>query len=356
MTPLQAYTQKVQEKTLSYDPRQEMAMQQLQQIYTALLSARKWRLFKKQKTCQGLYLWGEVGRGKTYLMDLFYNHLPVPKMRLNFYQFMQSIHTELTRLQGQSNPLDKIAHDLARKTQVICLDEFLVHEIGDAMLLSQLLQSLFKQGIMLVTTANMPPDALYQHGLQRELFLPAITQLKQHLTIFHLETCRDYRLYQDIEKNNSLDNPTLVMPLSHVQHLFDDLARGKTIHHQSLSVHGRLINHKGYTDNTIWFDFASICAIPRSQVDYLNIAKRFSTVLISQLTPMDEHNDNSARLFIHLVDVFYDAGIQLIVTSATTIDDLYPQGRFLFEFKRTKSRLMAFQKEALKLINEKKGI
>lgn len=356
MTPLQAYAQKVQEKTLSYDPRQEMAMQQLQQIYTALLSARKWRLFKKQSVCKGLYLWGEVGRGKTYLMDLFYNHLPVPKMRMHFYPFMQTIHDQLTRLQGQSNPLNKIAQELARKTQVICLDEFLVHEIGDAMLLSQLLQSLFQHGITLVTTANMPPDALYQNGLQRALFLPAIAQLKQYLTIFHLETSRDYRLYQDIKNTNRLDSPILVMPLSHVQYLFDDLTKGQTIQYQPLSIHGRLINHKGYTDNTIWFDFASICAIPRSQVDYLSIAKRFSTVLISQLTPMGEHNDNSARLFIHLVDVFYDAGIQLIATSAATIDDLYPQGRFLFEFKRTKSRLMAFQKEALKLINEKKGI
>ena len=356
MTPLQAYIQKVHEKILSYDPRQEMAMQELQHIYTALLAAKKWRLFKKQRACKGLYLWGEVGRGKTYLMDLFYNHLPVPKMRLHFYQFMQTIHTELTQRQGQSNPLDRIAQDLARKTQVICLDEFLVHEIGDAMLLSQLLQSLFRQGITLVTTANMPPDALYQNGLQRALFLPAITQLKQHLTIFHLETRRDYRLYQDIEKNNSLDSPIFVMPLSHVQHLFDVLTKGKVIHSQPLSIHGRLINHKGYTDSTIWFDFASICAIPRSQVDYLSIAKRFSIVLISQLTPMNEQNDNSARLFIHLVDVFYDAGIQLIVTSDATIDDLYSQGRFLFEFKRTKSRLVAFQKEALKLINEKKGI
>lgn len=356
MTPLQAYTEAVQKKSLSYDPCQEMAMQQLQQIYTALISTRKWRLFKKQKLCKGLYLWGEVGRGKTYLMDLFYKHLPIPKMRMHFYQFMQSIHTELTRLQGQSNPLNSIARQLAHKTKVICLDEFLVHEIGDAMLLAQLLQALFQQGITLITTANVLPDALYENGLQRERFLPAITQLKQHLTVFHLETAQDYRLYNDIKKNSVSNNPILVMPLIHVKHLFDLLTQGETIRYQPLSIENRLIEHQGYADHAIWFDFTSICAIPRSQADYLSITKRFSTVLISQLRMIGEQNDNAARLFIHLVDIFYDAGTRLILTSTTTIDNLYPKGRFLFEFKRTKSRLIYFQKQALRLINEKKGI
>lgn len=353
MTPLEAYKQKIQQNILSYDAQQEMAMQQLQQIYTVLIANQKWYLLKKR--CKGLYLWGEVGRGKTYLMDLFYNQLPVPKMRMHFYQFMQTIHTALTKLQGLSEPLDRIAQDIARTVDVICLDEFLVHEIADAMLLSQLLQHLFRKKITLVTTANMPPDALYQQGLQRELFLPAITQLKQHLTVFHLQSQRDYRLHQTTDENNTLDKLVFVMPLIAAQDLFHVLTEGKTVYYQPLSIQGRLINHNGYTDNTIWFDFSAICAIPRSQIDYLSIAERFSTVLINKFTPIDEHNDNCARLFIHLIDVFYDAGTQLILISETIIDDIYPKGRFLFEFKRTKSRLIAIQKKSLQLINEKKG-
>ncbi|MES2998009.1 MAG: cell division protein ZapE [Pseudomonadota bacterium] len=353
MTPLQAYTQKIHEKTLQPDPYQEMAMQYLQQIYASLLSTKKWMTLKKKKPCKGLYLWGEVGRGKTQLMDLFYKHLPVPKLRLHFYQFMHDVHRALTHLQGKVNPLNRIANDLAHTAKVICLDEFLVHEIADAMLLSQLLHALFQQGIILVTTANTPPDALYPNGLQRELFLTAITQIKQHLTIFHLDSPYDYRLYSGIEKN-SFDNPvlTMTMTLAHIQHLFITLNKGKKVSYQPLSIHGRLIYHHGYTDDTVWFNFTSICTVPRSQIDYLDIAKRFSTVLISDIKPIGEQDDNLARLFIHLVDIFYDAGIKLILISETTIIELYPKGRFFFEFQRTKSRLIAFQKKALRLITK----
>lgn len=347
MTPLQAYYQKIQEKTFQPNPGQEMAMKHLQEVYVSLLTTKKWFALKKKKPGKGLYLWGEVGRGKTQLMDLFYSHLPIPKSRLHFYQFMQEIHHKLTQLQGQENPLYRIAEDLARTVKIICLDEFLVHEIADAMLLSQLLHALFQQGITLVTTANIPPDSLYQNGLQREQFLPAITQLKQHLTIFHLDSPFDYRLHlhHDLEKNNSFDWPVLIMTLQQTQHLFNTLCKGKTVSYQPLSLHGRLISHKGHTDDTIWFDFTSICAIPRSQIDYLAITKHFSTILISELKPISEQDDNRARLFIHLVDIFYDAGSKLLLSSDIQHVDLYPKGRFLFEFKRVKSRLGALQKE-----------
>jgi cell division protein ZapE len=344
MTPLQAYYQKIQQKTLQPDAGQALAIQHLQEIHDSLLAAKKWPLLTKKKPKQGLYLWGEVGRGKTQLMDLFYHHLPMAKLRLHFYQFMQEIHAKLTQLQGQANPLNQIARNLAGRAKVICLDELLVHEIADAMLLAQLLHALFRQGITLVTTANTPPDNLYQHGLQRELFLPAIAQLKQHLTIFHLDSPFDYRLEHDAEKNNRFDWPISTMTLPQTQHTFDTLCQGKTVCYQPLSVHGRLIAHKGYTDNMIWFDFTSICAIPRSQIDYLAIANQFSTVLISGFKPISELDDNRARLFIHLVDIFYDANIKLILSSDTKHLDLYPKGRFLFEFKRVKSRLCAFQK------------
>ncbi len=346
MTPLQAYYQKIQQKTLQPDPGQELAIQHLQEVYDSLLVAtKKWHLFQREKPSKGLYLWGEVGRGKTQLMDLFYHHLPLAKLRLHFYQFMQQVHGKLTQLQGQANPLNRVASDLARTAKVICLDELLVHEIADAMLLAQLLHALFQQGITLVTTSNTPPEHLYQHGLQRELFLPAITQIKQHLTIFHLDSPFDYRLGHDVEKSSTFDWPISTMTLQQTQLTFDTLCQEKTVSYQPLSVHGRLISHKGYTNNTIWFDFTSICATPRSQIDYLAIANRFSTILISDLKPISEHDDNSARLFIHLVDIFYDANIKLILSSEIKHADLYPKGRFLFEFKRVKSRLCDFQKK-----------
>lgn len=352
MTPLESYYQKIQAKTLSWDPCQEIAVQQLQKVYDCL-TKKKWSWLLKKKNCKGLYLWGEVGRGKTHLMDLFYKQLAIPKLRMHFYQFMHEIHANLTELQGQTNPLHRIAANLARRASIICLDEFLVHEIGDAMLLSQLLHALFQCGITLVTTANTQPDDLYQNGLQRELFLPAIQQLKQHLTIFHLESPRDYRHHM-IEENNSLQNPAFIMSSHQVQQLFNVLTKGKAVSYQPLSIHGRLISHKGYTDNIIWFDFTSICTIPRSQIDYLALANRFSIFLISHAKPIEEHDDNHARLFIHLVDVLYDAGSKLILSSENKFLDLYPKGRFLFEFKRTKSRLIAFKKESLSFVNEAK--
>jgi len=327
-SPLGAYLQKIQTGILQPDPYQELAMQHLQRVYLSILSKKRWFILKKQAPVKGLYLWGKVGRGKTQLMDIFYNHLPVPKLRMHFYQFMQEIHQALTQLPKQANPLDRVAEALAHRAQVICLDEFLVYEIADAMLLSQLLHALFQQRITLTTTANTSPNALYQNGLQRELFLPAIKQLEQHLTIFYLDGLHDYRLYREIETDNALQNPFFDMTLQQVQALFNKLSTGKTVFYQPLSIHGRFIAHHNYTENMIWFHFAVICAIPRSYLDYLAIAKIFSTVIISDITAIDACNDNQARLFIQLVDVFYDAGINLILTSRITLTNLYPAGRF----------------------------
>src|SRR5436190_5229389 len=191
MGPLAAYHQQIMHQALQIDEQQALAVQQLQSVYEELIKPKKWLATKK--IVKGLYLWGDVGRGKTYLMDLFYNHLPVAKSRYHFHQFMHHIHAELSQLQGQSNPLVRIAKRLRKEADVICLDEFLVHEIGDAMILAQLLKALFSEGIVLVTTANTSPEDLYANGLQRGLFLPAISLIKQHLRVFHLASRIDYR-------------------------------------------------------------------------------------------------------------------------------------------------------------------
>jgi cell division protein ZapE len=341
MTPLAAYQQQVSRQVLQIDEQQALAMQQFQSVYDELIKPKKWLTTKNNK---GLYVWGAVGRGKTYLMDLFYNHLPVEKSRYHFHQFMHHIHAELTQLQGVSNPLMRIAKRLRKEVKVICLDEFLVHEIGDAMLLAQLLKALFSEGIVLVTTANTPPEALYANGLQRELFLPAITLIQQHLQIFHLDSAIDYRREHLINEKNEL---VCVMNPLQVQTLFDKLSKKANVNFQALTINGRMISHLGCTEQVVWFDFSSICAIPRSQLDYLVIAQRFSTILISDVKPIGEYEDNLARLFIHLIDILYDANRQLILTSTFPIEDIYPKGRLSAEFERTKSRLVAFKEKWL---------
>jgi cell division protein ZapE len=342
MTPLATYQQQILHRSLRSDTQQALAMQQFQAVYDALIAPKKW--LRRKKSIQGLYVWGAVGRGKTYLMDLFYNHLPVAKSRYHFHQFMHHIHAELAQLQGKSNPLKHIAKRLSKEARLICLDEFLVHEIGDAMLLAQLLKALFAEGIVLVTTANTPPDDLYAHGLQRELFLPAITLIKQHLRIFHLDSAIDYRREHLVNAENGL---VWVMRPSQVQSLFDELSKKTNVNYQALTINGRMISHLGCTEQIVWFDFNSICAIPRSQLDYLVIAQRFSTILISDVKPIGEYEDNLARLFIHLIDILYDAHRKLILTSTLPIEDIYPKGRLSFEFERTKSRLTAFKEEWL---------
>ncbi|MEN9450896.1 MAG: AFG1-family ATPase [Pseudomonadota bacterium] len=340
MTPLAAYQQQVLHQSLRNDAQQALAMQEFQAVYDELITPKKWLATKK--IGKGLYVWGSVGRGKTYLMDLFYNHLPVAKSRYHFHQFMHHIHAELAQLQGTSNPLLRIAQRLRKEVEVICLDEFLVHEIGDAMLLAQLLKALFAEGIVLVTTANTPPEDLYANGLQRGLFLPAITLIKQHLRIFHLDSAIDYRREHSINAENEL---VCMMSPSQVQTLFDKLSKNTKISYQALTINDRLISHLGCTEQLVWFDFSSICAIPRSQLDYLVIAQRFSTILISDVKPIGEYEDNLARLFIHLIDILYDAHSQLILTSTHPIENIYPKGRLSVEFERTKSRLAAFKEK-----------
>lgn len=341
MGPLAAYHQQISHAALQVDEQQALAMQQFQNLFDELTKPKKWLATKK--TIKGLYLWGDVGRGKTYLMDLFYNHLPVAKSRYHFHQFMHHIHAELAQLQGQSNPLLRIAKRLHKEVDVICLDEFLVHEIGDAMILAQLLKALFAEGIVLVTTANTPPEDLYANGLQRGLFLPAISLIQQNLRIFHLASQIDYRR-QDI--TNTENDLVWVMAPSQVQTLFDELSNNAKVDYQALKINGRMISHLGCSGQIIWFDFSSICAIPRSQLDYLEIAQRFQTILISDVKVIGEYEDNLARLFIHLIDILYDANSQLILTATQAIEDIYPKGRLITEFKRTKSRLSAFKKKS----------
>jgi cell division protein ZapE len=341
MTPTAIYHQHIQQQFQS-NPLQAEVVAQFQQIYDELTAPKK--LFKKSYI-QGLYLWGGVGIGKTWLMDIFYQSLPIAKLRMHFHGFMQHIHQELKTLQGQADPLKKVAKRLAKQTRIICLDEFLVFDITDAMLLANLLDALFKENITLVTTSNVAPTGLYHNGLQRNNFLPAIALLQKHLAVFHLQSMTDYRL-RDLTATGTYFFPLNKDADLFMQQHFQRLTYGNLLEKNGIEIFNRKIKTLGVASDVIWFDFHELCHVPRSQMDYLEIAKSYSTILVSNVPKIEAHQDNIARYLINLIDVFYDSGVKLILSAAVAIDDLYPTGRLSFEFERTHSRLLEMQSRA----------
>ncbi|MHA7841248.1 MAG: cell division protein ZapE [Gammaproteobacteria bacterium] len=333
------------------DPVQAIAVQHLQQVSTALVKKNKkklgairhWCPFGKKKSVKGLYLWGTVGIGKTYLMDIFYRSLPFEKKRRqHFHGFMKEVHVALKQLQGHKNPLKLIAKDIAKNIHVLCFDEFFVSDIGDAMLLAGLLEALLQWGVTLVATSNCAPDRLYHNGLQRSLFLPAIQLLKNHCTIFEMVSTQDYRLRQ-LEEEGVYFYPLNEQSEEKIAKIFAMLAEEGVCEGGEIIVEGRSIKTQRKATNVIWFDFENICNIPRSQIDYLAIAQLFSTVIISNVPQISKNHTNAITYFIYLVDIFYDHRVNLIVSAEVPITDLYPEGEKAFEFQRTQSRLIEMQ-------------
>ena len=353
--PLQRYQADIAAGSHQEDPQQLEVLNRLDQLWHALVrydqqrqQGRRWfqRLFSgRVKAPQGIYLWGGVGRGKTYLMDVFYESLPfAAKRRLHFHRFMQDIHQQLTLKKGQANPLDRIADDLAQSYCVLCLDEFFVTDIGDAMLLGTLVQALFERGVVLVTTSNIVPSGLYQNGLQRARFIPAIRQLEAHTEVIHLASAMDYRLRQ-------LQQATLYLtPLSadtetQLRHEFEQLVSDPAgiRYDGTIVVLGRKLNVRARAEDIVWFDFEAICGGPRSAHDYIEIAREFHAVVLSNIPQLGPDDDDRVRRFVHLVDEFYDRRVKLLISAAVPILQLYPEGRRRFEFERTESRLLEMQ-------------
>ena len=313
--------------------------------------AQRWQLAPRfirrwwsHKPVRGVYLWGGVGVGKTFLMDLFYDSLPLTrKKRIHFHRFMQRVHQQLQAYEGQRNPLWKIANEWAEQTQVLCLDEFMVMEITDAMILAELLGALFATGVTLVTTSNVSPDALYQHGLQRSRFLPAIQLIKRHCQTFELHTQCDYRL-RLLSQAALYQSPLDEGSDYYLREYFDGLVNSEVQYHETVVINRRQLITERIGANVIWFDFKNLCTVPRSQQDYLEIARCYHTVLLGNVPQLVK--DDWARNFIHMVDVFYDHRVKLIITAATTLQNLYPNGRLNFEFQRTQSRLIEMQSQA----------
>lgn len=300
-------------------------------------------LRRSKKPPQGLYLWGTVGRGKTFLMDLFFDTLDVPgKRRLHFHHLMQDIHQRRKALAGTRNPLHHIAADIAHDTRVLCLDEFFVSDIADAMLLGGLLEELFRRGVSLITTSNVAPDDLYRDGLQRQKFLPAIAALKEHMRVLRIADGPDYRL-RFLERSGTYHCPADDVAIGHMQRYFTDISPTHCEADSAVSILGRDIPVLFAGEGIAWFDFAAICDGPRSQNDYIEIARFYPTVIISNVPVFTAQMNDQARRFIALVDEFYDRRVKLVISAATPIDRLFESGRLQFEFTRIQSRLTEMQ-------------
>lgn len=348
MTPLEHYQRDLTRPEFFRDAAQARAVERLDALYHRLVERPRSRakLFRRRPAPEkGLYMWGGVGRGKTYLMDVFFESLPFPeKRRMHFHRFMQHVHHEMRARQGQKNPLVAIARDFARSTRVLCFDEFFVTDITDAMILATLLDTLIAEGVTLVATSNIEPDGLYRDGLQRARFLPAIALLNEHTHVLNVDGGTDYRL-RLLEQAELYHCPLGDDAEAFLTERFATLETEHANHreHVDLDVEGRKIRARKVSDDVVWFDFRALCDGPRSQNDYIELAREFHTVLLGNVERMGVASDDRARRFINLVDEFYDRGVKLIITAETPISELYAGGRLDFEFDRTRSRLLEMQ-------------
>ena len=362
-TPWSRYQQDLSRPDFFHDPAQEQAVRELQDLFERLLRRRERmnslastllaRLGRKPEPERGLYFWGGVGRGKTYLMDTFFDCLPFEqKLRVHFHRFMQRVHQELAELKGEKNPLQIFVRGLARETQVICFDEFFVSDIADAMILANCLEAMFSEGITLIATSNIQPGGLYRDGLQRSRFLPAIALLESHTRIVNVDAGNDYRL-RALEQAALYHTPLGPNADTALEAAFSRLVgegAGRSIvpvdhasRQPTLEVNGRELPCRRLADGVVWFDFRAVCDGPRSQNDYIEIGREFHTVLISDVPLMSTPQDDMARRFINLVDEFYDRHVKLILSAEVGVTDLYTGTRLSFEFERTVSRLLEMQ-------------
>lgn len=292
---------------------------------------------------RGAYLWGGVGRGKTFVMDLFYEHLAeVGKVRFHSHRLMYRVHRQLAALRQHEAPLEVVADELAARARVICFDEFFVSDIADAMILGNLLDALFRRRVTLVATSNIPPEDLYRNGLQRARFLPAIELIRCHTETLRLDSGVDYRL-RVLERAESFHLATDSDAGQWLHDWFAALAPEEGTEGQVIEINGRDIPTVRRADGIVWFDFHALCDGPRSQDDYIEIARTFSAILLSDIPVFDEFREDQARRFIALVDEFYDRRVKLIMTAAASPDNLYRGQRLVHEFQRTCSRLQEMQ-------------
>lgn len=352
MKPSQRYDEFILQTGFVQDAAQKQALLLLDRLQETLVQQKlekpsrvsSWlsKVRKNKETITGQYFWGGVGTGKTFIMDIFFESLPFKeKKRFHFHHFMQMIHEGLATTKNKQNPVAEVALHFAGDTRVLCLDEFVVTDIGDAMLIARLLEALFAQGVVLVTTSNRPPEGLYKEGLQRARFLPAIDLIKQHCHVSQLDGGTDYRCLA-LSQTQLYQFPHDHIALNNVQQFIDNhmLSGSKN---GALIIKGREIPYEYSAESMIWFTFDQICRTTRSRFDYLEISREFDTLVLTDIPVMNDQSHDITRRFISLIDVLYDHRVKLICTAEVDVLNLY-QGKFIeFEFQRTISRLLEMQ-------------
>lgn len=361
-TPLSCYEADLKKPNFREDASQRIAVEHLQRLYDDLIQRQPkkqgffTKLFERQEIpepIKGLYFWGGVGRGKTYLVDTFYHCLPLvahaEKKRIHFHVFMQEVHNELKQLRDKKDPLKLVATKMIRpaeadRLRVLCFDEFVVADVADAVILGKLMTYLMSMAVILVATSNAEPKDLYKHGLQRDLFLPAIDLLYQRTEVVNIDGGTDYRL-AFLEKANIYFTPLNQEAEKGLAYNFAALAPEEGKPNHQIEVLGRQLHTKRWADGVVWFEFAELCETPRSQNDYIELAKRFHTVILESVPVFDQYKEDSARRLINLIDVFYEHNVKLIISAESLPDEIYigrnPQVKF--EFDRTVSRLTEMQ-------------
>ncbi|MGD8378836.1 MAG: cell division protein ZapE [Gammaproteobacteria bacterium] len=352
LTPRERYQHELAHPGIEADPAQARAVEALQTVFEQLIDRGPIRPRgllarlvpgRRRSPVRGLYLWGGVGRGKTWLMDGFFESLPFPdKRRFHFHRFMHRVHDELARLRQQRDPLEIVAEHIAAETRVLCFDEFFVADITDAMLLGNLFTALFRRGVTLVATSNVPPDDLYRDGLQRQRFLPAIAEIKRHTRVMHMDNGVDYR-FRVLEKAEIFHWPSDAEADALLAESFRGIAGNTGRQDIELEIEHRVIHARREADGVVWLDFAAACQGPRGQADYIELARCYHTVLLSGVPRLTADLDNEARRFIALVDEFYDRRVKLIIAAQAPLERLYDGRRLSFEFRRTVSRLQEMQ-------------
>ena len=335
----------------SLDDAQRKVLGRLEELRRRLLArqsgpARIKRLLPgaRRTPLRGLWLWGGVGRGKTFLVDQCFAELPLTaKRREHFHRFMQDVHAGLKRHASKPSPLKHIAAEIAGQAQLLCFDEFAVNDVADAMILASLLEELFRNGVTLVATSNLAPAELYRDGLQRARFLPAIARIERHCKIMELDAGVDYRLRR-LERAQLFLGPAIADAEARMAVEFERMADGPGIADVDVEVEGRPVRAVREGEDVVWFKFRKLCEGPRSTADYIEIARCYHTVLVSRVPVMDAANDDATRRFIAMVDEFYDRGVKLILSGAASKpEDIYRGERLAFEFRRTVSRLHEMQ-------------
>ena len=334
------------------DPAQTKVVALFDELRDRLIAAKPKRLLgkllsggKQYELQRGLYVWGGVGRGKTWLMDLFFQSLPFrDKQRSHFHRFMQSVHDELKKHKEQADPLDLVADRIAQKARILCFDELFVTDIADAMLLGNLFRGLFKRGVTLVATSNVAPDDLYKDGLQRARFVPAIRLLKEHTQVVHLDGGADYRL-RLLERAHTWFDTRASASTAELEKLFDAIAAEPGVTDATLVLNHRRLRAHRQADGAIWFTFKELCDGPRGQADYIEIARCYHTVFVTDVPVLGPDAENPARRFVSLVDEFYDRAVKLVVSAAAPVPELYRGSKLTFEFERTRSRLTEMQSQ-----------